>query len=271
MADPRSSGRGSRIPLKKKYGQHHLVRSSICAPLIEFLRPENRLVVEIGPGGGVLTTALLAAGARVWAVEIDLDWAVRLATQLDSAELEICVGDATEFAWGRLPAGTLVTGNLPFNVATVLIEQVLPHWRTVPRAAFLVQKEVGERLLAGPGDAAYGALSVLTAARCRLCRLGTVSRGSFRPPPAVDGVFVGFEPTTPVLAEDGMEGFTRTVRQAFSQRRKQLRNALAAGWGRDVASVALGAAKIAPRARAEELSLDEFLRLHRAYEEAAAE
>lgn len=262
---PTADRRREAIPLQRRFGQHHLVRGTICTPLVDYLEPTDRLVVEIGPGGGVLTRRLMAAGARVLAVEIDIPWAVALSRQLDSTTARIVIGDATEVDWRRFPPGTLVTGNLPFNVSTVLIEQLLPQWRRVPRAAFLVQKEVGDRLVARPGDDAYGALSVLTAARARVSTLGRVSRGSFRPPPKVDGAFIGLELTEPVLGEEEMKGFTATIRLSFSQRRKQLHNALATGWGRKVAMAALTLADIDPRSRAEELSLDQFLLLHRAH------
>lgn len=241
------------------------MRGSICAPLVEFLAPADRLVLEIGPGGGVLTQRLVDAGARVIAVEIDISWAAAFSGQLESSPVSIVIGDATQIHWQGLRPGTLVTGNLPFNVSTVLIEQLLPRWQEVPRAAFLVQREVGDRLMAGPGDDAYGALSVLTAARARVSKLARVSRGSFRPPPKVDGVFVGLELARPVLAEDQMKSFRGSVHQAFSQRRKQLRNSLARGWGRETALAALAAAGIDPSCRAEELDLEQFLRLHEAY------
>jgi 16S rRNA (adenine1518-N6/adenine1519-N6)-dimethyltransferase len=233
--------------------------------LVDYLEPADHLVVEIGPGGGVLTRMLTAAGARVIAAEIDIPWGVALSRQLDPGCVNVLIADATEIAWQRLPTGALVTGNLPFNVSTVLIERLLPHWRQIPRAAFLVQKEVGDRLVAGPGEGAYGALSVLTAARARVSRLGRVSRGSFRPPPKVDGVFIGLQLVEPVLAELQMPSFVATVRLSFSQRRKQLHNVLATGWGREIALAVLAAAGIDPRHRAEQLSLDQFLRLHQAY------
>ncbi len=247
-------------PLKKRFGQHHLVQGSLCTPLVDYLDPRRRRVLEIGPGGGVLTRQLLAAGARVMVVEIDLSWAGELSRRLSA--LSIFVGDATEVEWSRLPEETLVAGNLPFNVGTALIEQLLPMWQRIPRMAFLLQREVGDRLLAVPGDGAYGALSVLTTARARVTRLGRVARGSFRPPPKVDGVFVGFALHEPPLAETEMVGFTAMVRLAFSQRRKQLRNSLASGWGREPAAAALELAGIDPRARAEEISLERFLRLY---------
>ena len=259
-----SKGRADKIPLQKRYGQHHLVRSASCDPLIEYLDPSGRLVVEIGPGGGVLTERLVSSAVRVLAVEIDLRWALELGQKMDRNRLAMIVADAVEMDWTRVPAGTLVAGNLPFNVATALIERLLYAWRTVPRAAFLVQKEVADRLLAGPGHGAYGAQSVLTAARARPVLLGTVRRGSFRPPPKVDGAFVGLELFPPVLEEQEMRPFTKTVHLAFAQRRKQLRNALASGWGRQEADRVLAAAGIDPRRRAEALTLSEFLKLHEA-------
>ena len=170
--------------LKKRYGQHHLRHSGLCRPLIDFLRPRGARVVEIGPGGGVLTGELTRAGARVWAWEVDPDWAFRL--RPGDAALATVVGDALEIPWSRLAAGTLVAGNLPYAIATRLIQDLLAA-PGLPRAAFLVQAEVGSRLTAGPGDGDYGALSVLVRARAEARHLGRVRRASFRPPPGQPG------------------------------------------------------------------------------------
>lgn len=252
--------------LAKRLGQHHLVDGALCRPLVDFLRPAGERVVEIGPGGGVLTRELLAAGARaVLGVEVDPAWAFSLRGRLDDPRLSLAVADALELAWERLPAPTLTAGNLPYNVGTAILERLLPHHRVLPRAAFLLQREVAERLVARPGDKPYGALSVLVAARARVRLLGRVRPGSFRPPPKVSGAFVGLELTPPPLPAPEMPAFTATVRLAFAQRRKRLSNALAAGWGRDRAEAALAAAGLDPGARAEELSLEGFLALHRAF------
>lgn len=285
--------------LKKALGQHHLVDGRLCQPLLTFLRPAGERVLEIGPGGGVLTGELIRSGARVWAWELDPEWAFALRRELGELAagpgvdpgsgpssgrgLSLVVGDAMTIPWARLPEPTLAAGNLPYAISTALIAEVLRHPRRVPRAAFLVQKEVGDRLVAGPGDPDYGAFSVLVAARAEARLLGRVRAGSFRPPPKVDGAFVGLVAKAPPLPDgpgSAMDRFERTVRQAFAQRRKTVRNSLGAGLGgsrsgrsgqsgrdgRARAEAALAAAGIPERARAEELSLDDFLRLHAALE-----
>lgn len=274
----------TRPPLQKRYGQHHLVSGALCAPLVAFLRPAGETVVEIGPGGGVLTGELLAAGAaRVVGWEIDRAWAAELRRRLGGGgRLAIVVADALDLDWPSLarggtafPAGTvLAAGNLPYNVATPILEALLPHHEAVPRAAFLVQKEVADRLVAGPGDPDYGSLSVLVAAYAEARLLGRVSKGSFRPPPKVDGAFVGLTLRPPPLPPAEMPAFLATVRAAFARRRKTLRNSLAAAWGRDEAERVLArflpAHGLPPTTRAERLGVAELVALHRARGDEAA-
>jgi 16S rRNA (adenine1518-N6/adenine1519-N6)-dimethyltransferase len=249
-------------PLKKALGQHHLVDGTLCRPLIQFLAPTGHRVLEIGPGGGALTAELLAAGAMVLGWELDPGWAAVLRRRLPDPRLALVVGDALEIAWNRLPAPTLVAGNLPYSVATAIIEDLLPHHAEVPRAAFLVQKEVADRIVAAPGTEAYGSFSVIVAAYARPRILGRVKPGSFRPPPKVDSAFVGLELQAPPLPEPEMPDFIALVRLAFARRRKTLRNSLAAGWGRERTEAVLAGAGIPERARAEELGIGEFLRIY---------
>jgi 16S rRNA (adenine1518-N6/adenine1519-N6)-dimethyltransferase len=266
-----------RPPLQKRFGQHHLVSGVLCAPLVAFLRPAGETVVEIGPGGGVLTGELLAAGAaRVVGWEIDRAWAAELGRRLGGdGRLSIVVADALDLDWPSLgcQSPVLAAGNLPYNVATPILEALLPNHEAVPRAAFLVQKEVADRLVAGPGDPDYGSLSVLVAAYAEARLLGRVSKGSFRPPPKVDGAFVGLALRPPPLPAAEMPAFLATVRAAFAKRRKTLRNSLAAAWGRDEAERTLArflpAHDLPPTARAERLGLAELVALHRARVETA--
>lgn len=259
-----ASGRPS---LKKSFGQHHLVDGALCRPLIEFLSPvAGARVLEIGPGGGVLTAELLRAGAEVFAWEVDPEWAFALRKRFAPAasKLSVVVGDALEIPWEKVPEPTLVAGNLPYNVATPLIERILTRGAAVPRAAVLVQYEVAERLVAGPGDEAYGSMSVLVAAYANAHWLGEVKKGSFRPPPKVDGGFVGFNLHPPPLPSAEMPAFVAFVRLAFGQRRKTLKNALAAGWGKERSAAVLERVGSPVNARAETLGLTELLAIFRA-------
>ena len=249
--------------LKKRLGQHHLRHPGLCRPLVEFLRPRGRQVVEIGPGGGVLTGELLRAGARVWAWELDAEWAVRLHRRLPDAALATVIGDALQIPWARLPPGTVAAGNLPYAIATRLIQDLLAEAPGIETAGFLVQAEVAGRLTAGPGEPDYGALSVLVQARAEVRLLGRVRRASFRPPPRVEGAFVGLRRRRPPLPAAEWPVFERLVRLAFARRRKTLRNALAAAWERPAVDRLLAALGLAPTVRAAELGLDRLVALYR--------
>ena len=239
-----------------------MLRPEACRPLIDFLAPEGERILEIGPGGGVLTRALLQAGARVWGAELDLEWAWQLRRSLGGeAALRIVAIDALDLEWERLPPSTMVAGNLPYNVATPILAALLPHHRQVPRAAFLLQKEVAERLTAKPGTRDYGALTVLVACHAEAMILGRVKPGAFRPPPKVDSAFVGLRLRPPPLPDADLPSFLAFVREGFGQKRKTLRNSLGRSVGPARVLTAIETLGLLPTARAEELSLERWLAL----------
>jgi len=250
--------------LNKRLGQHHLTRGEVCRPLLDFLQPAGRRVLEIGPGSGVLTRGLLDAGAEVLAVELDPAWAFVAARELRNEPVRVVVADALDLDWARLPAPTLVAGNLPYNVGTAIVARILPRHRNVPRAGFLLQLEVARRLAASPGSRDYGQLTVMARCYARPRILATVKPGAFRPPPKVDSAFVGFELAPPPLPEDEMPAFLELVRQGFAHKRKTVRNSLAARWDRDRVDDLLRRAGIGSRERGEELSVERWLDLHEA-------
>lgn len=253
--------RPSKRPrLNKSLGQHHLVDGALCRPLVDWLEPAGETVLEIGPGGGVLTRELLAARARVLAIERDPEWAFHLAARR-LPNLALAVSDALDLDPRQLAPGTLVAGNLPFNVGTKILEGLLPHGERVPRIGVMVQKEVADRLVARPGDGAYGALSVLVAAYARVRTLAVVKPGSFRPPPKVAAAFVGLTLGPPPVPAASMPRLERVIKAAFGQRRKTLRNSLGAVFGRARALAMLDAAGIDSGRRAETLGLDDYVRL----------
>lgn len=240
--------------LRKALGQHHLVDGALCADAVAWLAPAGGRVVEVGPGGGVLTERLLAAGARhVLALELDLAWAAELSRRLDDERLDTVVADGVAWPWEASPPGTRVAGNLPYAIATRLVRRLLPLGDRLPRAVFLVQVEVADRLTAAPGSKGYGMLSVLVAAWGRAELLRRVRRGSFRPPPKVDGAFVGLRLGEPLLPRDEMAEFERWLGALFTHRRQSLGRTLRRVWPRAAATAALERLEIDRHTRAQEL------------------
>lgn len=254
-------------PLRRSLGQHHLRRGESAAPAVDFLDVSGRTVIEIGPGGGVLTRLLLERGAsRVIACELDPSWAFALRRRLTDRRIRLAVGDACDLDYGRAPVAARIAGNLPYNVATRIVFGVVERAPVGLRAAFLVQREVADRLTAGPGEGAYGALTVLTQARAAAHRLAVVMPGSFVPPPAVTSAFVGLERIEPPIGEREWADFKALVRTAFSRRRKTLLNNLATVMDRPVAAAAISDLELPPKIRAEALGLGQFIELFRVVE-----
>ena len=252
--------------LRKGLGQHHLRYGHLCRPAIDFLRPAGSTVIEIGPGGGILTRELLAVGAEVTAWEVDPAWAFELTRRGGFAKVRVVVGDARRLPWHRLRPGTLVAGNLPYAVATNIIESLLMTGAEVERAAFLVQEEVARRMTSRPGVKSYGLLSVMVQALSDARVLASLDPGSFRPAPRVGGAFVGLERREPPLPLAEMSSFRETVSAAFSHRRKTLANSLAEVWGKEAAVRRIEAAGLDGSLRAERLEVAELVSLHLAGE-----
>ena len=221
-------------------------------------------VLEIGPGLGSLTVALVAAGAEVVALELDRHLVPVLAGVVgDSAR--VVVGDALVVDLDELldDRSWTCVSNLPYNVATPLVVRILEEFPRVTRLLVMVQKEVGERLVAGPGTKAYGAVSVKVAYHATARLVGTVGPTVFVPPPKVASALVRLDrhaaPPVDVPSPDALFGL---VRAGFAQRRKTLRRSLAPVLG-DRTEAALAAAGIPSSARAEVLDLDDWARLCR--------
>lgn len=254
-----------RPRLNKRLGQHHLIRSVVLQPLLDFLDPAGRRVLEIGSGGGALTRELVRLGANVTTWEIDLPWVFALRENRPPGAIQQVAGDVLTIDWSLLPAGTLVAGNLPYNIATTILDDILTSSSGITRMAFMIQREVAERLAALPGDRAYSALSVLTQARARVEILGTVEAAAFRPPPKVESALVGLTPGggRGLLDAGAWSRFRATVYQAFAYRRKTLVNSLAVAWGRQRAVSLTQRAGFAPGIRAGEIGIEGFVLLAR--------
>lgn len=255
----------------KKLGQNFVVDANTVRKIVQAaeVQPSER-VVEVGPGLGSLTLAILESGASVTAVEIDHRLAERLpqtVVERGVPEGALTVVDADAMRVTSLPGEpTVLVANLPYNVSVPVLLHFLETFPYLARGVVMVQAEVAERLAAKPGSKIYGAPSVKAAwyGPWRLC--GTVSRQVFWPVPNVDSLLVGFrrDPEPRGTEEERIRTF-EIVDAAFNQRRKMLRQALSGLFGSSAeASAVLEAAGVAPTARGEDLTVDDYQRIARA-------
>jgi 16S rRNA (adenine1518-N6/adenine1519-N6)-dimethyltransferase len=232
---------------RQRLGQHFLIKGSALERIAAAACPSHEdLVVEIGPGRGALTEKLLRRAARVVAIELDPDLAAHLRLKFAGEPgLEIVEGDALATDFCRW-AGAPVAGNLPYYAATPIIERTIRL--PIPRAVFLIQKEVADRLVAQPGTRAYGLLTVATAIFASSRMLFEVKPSAFRPPPKVDSAVVLLQPHAPLIPN--ADAFLSFAANCFRHKRKTLRNNLAEIYGKDVVDdwpeAALRAEQIGP-------------------------
>lgn len=255
------------LAARKGLGQHFLLDLNLTARIAGIASDLSRgTVVEIGPGPGGLTRALLLGGAsRVVAVERDARCVAALAPLVEASagRLAVIEADALAVDVAALgPAPRRIVANLPYNVGTQLLLGWLERPAAVVEMILMFQREVGERLVAAPGDAAYGRLSVLvrwlTEARPAL----VVPARAFTPPPKVDSMVVRLTPRAEPLAPAPRPAFERVTAAAFGQRRKMLRRSLRALTPDPLPLIA--AAGLDPTARAETVDVAGFAALARA-------
>jgi 16S rRNA (adenine1518-N6/adenine1519-N6)-dimethyltransferase len=243
-----------------RLGQHFLIKGSVLERIAAAACPAGEpLVIEIGPGKGALTERLLKRAKGVIAIELDAYLAGRLEEKFaGESRLTVIHADALKTdlgQWGQ----AAIAGNLPYYVATPIIERVLALGALARRAVFLVQKEVAERLSAAPGDRAYGYLTVQTGLFATVELLFEVKPSAFHPPPKVDSAVVRLDPhgRAAELAIEDPRHFLRFVAHCFRHKRKTIRNNLAEVYGRDVVNRWPEASR-----RAEQLTLEQFAEMY---------
>ena len=244
---------------RKRFGQNFLRDESVIEAIARAVAPaaEDHLV-EIGPGEGALTQALIGSGCRLDAIELDRDLRTRLLAAFSTySGFTLHSADALAFDFGSLVLGIKslrIVGNLPYNISTPLIFRLLDHAELIADMHFMLQLEVVERLAASPGNKDWGRLGVMTQFQCHVEYLFDVPPEAFYPPPKVQSAVVRLTPRTQ-LPTVGREALAKVVTQAFAQRRKTLRNNF-----KDVLEDSdFEALLIDPSARAETLSIDDFI------------
>jgi len=254
-----------KVPIarKRELGQHFLVDENIVAVAgrMAELGPDD-VVLEVGPGLGVLTSHLVDRARFVHAVEIDRGLEPHLRQRLGTrTNVGLVFADALQYPLADLdPPPNKFVSNLPYNVATPLVAESLDGLPSVELWCVMIQREVADRFFAAPGTKSYGAVSVLVQLTAERAGLHPVSRSVFRPPPNVDSALVSFRR----LVQWGPEfaGVKRVVQAAFGHRRKTLVNALElSGVERARAARALDTMELAADIRAERLAPPEFVKL----------
>lgn len=257
---------------RKRFGQHFLEPAWVDKLVTSIDPAPSDVFLEVGPGRGALTLALAPRVARVIAVEIDRDLAAALPSRVPP-NVQIVQGDflRTDFndLLGGIPAPVRVIGNLPYNVASPILFQLLHaalHGRRFRDATLMLQKEVADRLSAGPGTGDYGALAIQVGLLADVDRLLTLPPGAFRPPPKVTSAVVRLRFREPLAEVPDLRAFERVVRGLFLQRRKTLLNALrpqVEARGLDPAQV-IERAGLDPGVRPADLTVHDMARLTRA-------
>jgi len=255
----------------KRLGQNFVVEPGTVRKIASLAAPESQdVVLEVGPGLGSLTLALLEAGVgQLVAIEIDRAMAGELPLTIASraphvaGRMAVVAADALQVAGHDLPAEpSVLVANLPYNVAVPVLLHLLAVLPTLRRGLVMVQAEVAERMCAGPGSRVYGAPSVKLAWYAAARSAGPVPRTVFWPVPNVDSRLVAFTRRDPPATTASREEVFAVIDAAFRQRRKTLRAALS-GWAGSApeAERLLRAADIDPGARGESLGVEEFARL----------
>jgi len=248
---------------KKSLGQHWLHDDETLEAMVTAadVRAED-IVLEIGPGLGTLTAKLTAAAARVVAVEFDDALAAALPGRVSASNLEVARQDILQFNLTQLPPRYKVAANIPYYLTSNLLRVLCESTNPFSAAALLVQKEVAQRVAAGPGGMSLLALGVQL--YCDVSLGQVVPAELFTPPPKVDSqILILHHLGRPRFDDVSPKEFFRIARAGFGQRRKTLQNALQGGLhcSREQAQAYLTAAGIAPTARAQTLSLEDWRRL----------
>ncbi len=265
MPDPKDK----RVYPRKRFGQHFLSDRNIIDRIVKAAGVRaGEHVLEIGPGTGALTGALLDAGAYVTAIEIDRGLSGLLQERFSGeVRFALITGDALKSSFLDLSeehgVRFKVVSNLPYNISAPMLFKFIEEREAFTGLVVMLQKEVAERICTGPGTKAYGILSVLLSLYYDVGHEFNVARGCFSPPPKVDSVVLSLAGLGSPRVEVCDYGFfLGVVKSAFGRRRKMLLNSLVSpGLGKEAVKEALSSVSIDPRRRAETLDLAEFSRL----------
>lgn len=244
---------------RKRFGQNFLVDASVIESIVRAIAPmPAERIVEIGPGLSALTGPLLQALDHLTVIEIDRDLAARLRNRYPAGRLTVIEADVLTVDFSTLGSGLRVVGNLPYNISSPLLFQLMNYADHIIDQHFMLQREVIDRMVAAPGSSDYSRLTVMLQSRYRMEKLFDVLPEAFDPPPRVVSAIVRMVPLPADRPQPKDQAlFEQVVTKAFGQRRKMLRRSLSDWSGR----IRWGELGIPETARAEDLSVAQFMAL----------
>jgi len=244
---------------KKKFGQNFLKDAAIIHAIIQSINPlPNDLLIEIGPGLGALTKPLLKKTNRLLAIELDRDIVSWMENEYSKKNITIFNEDVLNFNFNQFDQKIRIVGNLPYNISTPILFKCIDNILIIKDLHFMLQKEVVDRMIATPSSPEYGRLSIMLQYYFAMEHLLDVPKESFEPEPKVESSFVRLIPYEeyPFIANN-IEQFARIVKEAFSQRRKTIRNTLKSFISEnDFEKIGIN-----PQLRAENLSVSDFVKI----------
>ncbi len=264
-----------KISHKKRFGQHFLEDRCVIEKIVRAVNPQkNDFMVEIGAGTGRLTDHLIGRAGKLVLIELDRDLAAYLNIQYRDKDVSIIQKDVLKVNFNSIFQDCLrdfsgdfpgdykfrIIGNLPYNISTPLLFHLIQFTQHIDGMIFMLQKEVAQRLCAVPGNKNYGRLSVMVGLHLQCVELFNVPPAAFNPPPAVESTVLTLQPQAAKQAVNDPQFFSHLVREAFSQRRKTLRNSLQ----NLVTSSGFQSANIDSGLRAENLSISDYVNLSNA-------
>ncbi len=247
----------------KSLGQNFLKDQRIQQKIIDSCDlHSDDTVIEIGPGQGAITQRILPLVKKVIAVEKDRNLVSFLKETYPQESLEIIEGDFLKWDMNTLPNDLIVLGNIPYYISTPIIEKIIAQRHQIKKAFMTVQLEFAERVAAVAGNKDYGSLSCFVQYYMDVKILFKISKGSFHPVPKVDSCFISLIPKSkPNLKAHNEEKLFKMIQTAFMQRRKTISNALKGYYDHDTLMKELERLKISPKARPEEISLENYISL----------
>ena len=244
---------------KKKFGQNFLKDTSIINAIIQTINPlPDDLLIEIGPGLGALTKPLLEKTNHLLAIELDRDIVAWMENEYPKKNITVFNEDILNFNFDQFDQKVRIVGNLPYNISTPILFKCIDNITNIKDLHFMLQKEVVDRMIAVPSSSEYGRLSVMLQYYFAMEHLVHVPKESFDPEPKVESSFVRLIPYEhyPFVANN-IEQFGRIVKEAFSQRRKTIRNTLKSF----ISENDFQKIDINPQLRAENLAVSDFVKI----------